>query len=99
VLSTNFFPYLQDEFLIVLLAFHLYFGFALYFGLWVFFWEGCSGFLVGLGGFVGLGCFRSRFGYLMGFSSVFWALGVMGVHCGCRVLGLILVGLFGFFLL
>jgi hypothetical protein len=29
--------------------------------------------------------------------NVFWALGVMGAPCGIRVLGLILVGLFGFF--
>jgi hypothetical protein len=38
-----------------------------------------------------------HFGCLMGVSSVFWALGVMGAPCGFRVLGLILVGLFGFF--
>jgi len=56
------------------------------------FWEGCSGF----GGFVALGCFRGRFGCLMG-ASVFWALGVLGAPCGFQVLGLIIVGLFGFF--
>jgi hypothetical protein len=44
-----------------------------------------------------LGCFRGRFECLMGVSSDFWALGVMGAPCGFLVLGLILVGLFGFF--
>jgi hypothetical protein len=90
----------------VALSFHLYFKFALYFGLdfhlhfvlWVFFWEGCSGFLVGFWELVGLGCFRGRFGCLMEASSIFWALGVLGASCGFQVLGLILVGLFGFFL-
>jgi hypothetical protein len=38
----------------------------MYFGLWVSFWEGCSGFLAGFGGFVGFGCIRGRFGCLMG---------------------------------
>jgi hypothetical protein len=28
----------------------------------VFFWEGCSGLLVGFGGFVGLGCFGAGLG-------------------------------------
>jgi hypothetical protein len=69
----------------------------MYFGLWVSFWEGCSGFLAGFGGFVGLGCFRGMFGCLMGASSVFWALGVMSAPCEFQVLGLILVSLFGFF--
>jgi hypothetical protein len=79
----------------------LYFGFTFDFGLWVLFWEGCLGGLFGFScrfwGFVGLECFRGRFGYLMDASSVFWALGAMGAPCG--VLGLILVGLFGFFFL
>jgi hypothetical protein len=93
-------------------GFSLYFGFAflyfefalcfgfdfrMHFGLWVPFWEDCSGFLAGFGGFVGLGCFRGRFGCLMETSFVFWALGVMGALCGFQVLGLILVGLFGYF--
>jgi hypothetical protein len=79
------------------------FGFALYFGFVGAFWEGGSSFLVGFGGFVGLGCFRGRFGCFMGASYVFWALGFLWVlsvvcaPCGFRVLGLILVGLFGFF--
>jgi hypothetical protein len=30
-------------------------------------------------------------------ASVFWALGVLGAPCGFQVLGLIIVGLFGFF--
>jgi hypothetical protein len=42
--------------------------------LWVFFWEGCSGFLMGFAEFVGLGCFLGRFGCLTGPSSIFWAL-------------------------
>jgi hypothetical protein len=54
-------------------------------------------FLAGFGGFVGLECFRGRFWCLIRASSVFWALGVMGAPCGFLVLGLILVGLFGFF--
>jgi hypothetical protein len=33
------------------------------------------------------------------FFSVFWALGVIGALCGYQILGLILVGLFGFFFL
>jgi len=64
-----------------------------------FFWEGCSGFLAGFGGFVGLGCFRDRFGCLLEAFFVCWVLNVMGVPCGFRVLGLCFVGLFGFFLL
>jgi hypothetical protein len=82
-------------------ALHFRFDFHLYFGLWVFFWEAYSGFLVGFGGFVRLGCFRGRFECLMVvfFFSVFWALGVIGALCGYQILGLILVGLFGFFFL
>jgi hypothetical protein len=57
----------------------------MYFGLRVSFWEGCSGFLAGFRGFVGLGCFQGRFGCLMGASSVFWAMGVLGAPCGFRV--------------
>jgi hypothetical protein len=33
----------------------------------------------------------------MGASSIFWALGVIVAPCGFWVLGVILVGLFGFF--
>jgi len=68
-------------------GFVLYFGFDfhMYFGLRVSFWEGCSGFLAGFRGFVGLGCFQGRFGCLMGASSVFWAMGVLGAPCGFRV--------------
>lgn len=50
-------------------------------------------------GFVGLGCFRGRFGCLLGASFVCWDLDVMGAPCGIRVLGLFIVGLFGFSLL
>lgn len=60
----------------VALAFPLYFGFAFYFGFgqlgflgvscgfWVcgFFWKGCSGFLVGLGGLLGWGAFEVDLG-------------------------------------
>jgi hypothetical protein len=53
--------------------------------MWVcgFFWEGCSGFLCGFWGFIGLGCFQGRFGRLMGASTVFgfsWASGVVGPY-------------------
>jgi hypothetical protein len=68
----------------------------MYFGLWVSFWEGCSSILAGFGGLIRLGCFRDRFGCLMGAFSVFWALGVMGARCGFQLLRLILVVLFGF---
>jgi len=54
-------------------------------------------FLRVLGDLLGLGCFWGRFVCLMGASFVLWALGVRGAPCGFRVLGLILVGLFGFF--
>jgi len=81
-------------------GFTLYFGFDfhMYFGLWVFL-GGLFGFSCGFWGFVGLGCFRSRFGCLLGASFVCWALGVMGALCGFWVLGLFFVGLFEFFLL
>jgi hypothetical protein len=46
---------------------------------WFFFWEGCSGFLVGFGGFVRLGCFRGLFGCLTRASTIFWVLGFMWV--------------------
>jgi hypothetical protein len=36
---------------------------------------GLFGFLVGFGGFLGLGCSRGRFGCLTGASTVFWDLG------------------------
>jgi hypothetical protein len=42
------------------------------------FWEGCSGFLAGFGGFVGLGCFRGRFRCLMRASSSFLGPGCFG---------------------
>jgi hypothetical protein len=50
----------------------------------VFFWEGCSGFFVGFGRFVGLGCTQGKCGCLTGASTVFldlgftWVLGVVG---------------------
>jgi hypothetical protein len=31
-------------------------------GLWVFFWEGCSGFLLGFGGLLGCGAFGADLG-------------------------------------
>jgi hypothetical protein len=41
--------------------------------------------------------FQLEYFNIMGASSVFWVLSVMGALCGFQVLGLILVGLFGFF--
>jgi hypothetical protein len=74
-------------------------------GFWVyeFFWDGCSGFLIGFRRFVGLWCFRGRFGCLTRASTIFlglgftWVLGVVGAFwsggfdksfCCFRVLGL-----------
>jgi hypothetical protein len=56
---------------------------------------------VSFGGYVGLGCFQElgKFGCLVGASSIFWALSVMGAPCKFRVVGLILVRLMRFFFL
>jgi len=62
------------------------------------FWRGLFGFSCRFWGSVGFRCFRGKFGCLMRASFVFWVLGVMGTPCVIRVLGLIIMGLFRFFL-
>jgi hypothetical protein len=82
----------------VFLAFPLFLGLFFFFGFrllgnlgvshgfWVcliFFWEGCLGFMVGLGGFVGLGCFRSWFGCSTG-ASLYFGFWVSCAFCSGR---------------